>query len=373
MNDMSGKTVMFSVTTNGSGTHMIREIFVSMGFKHLGTNPMRLWPIFVKASADPNGTCHPLLVGKGKNLTNEEALRDLYGSWGYHPDADELHSEALAKQLFGEILCQKIPDQNLLITHDYIYIHGMKLDYDSSYLSWSQEESDQAFGLLVDSLAEAPLKAKYLTVVRHPLFLYQSVLERGGLVSDSRMGRILGFFRRVDGVKADDSLDRYFLKYEDLCSEPDRCVREITDWTFPDGDAGQKEAMWQKAHQIPQQRPAGAQPQDDGNIDLSQLAELATRYDYGLIEQTGSNFWARTKLARYFYDVGLVVKLISGSLTSSAALRHHKLTIPASMLLRVLRRVPGLSHRWNQIADSATDNLGTGVDAPEAWSTAGNP
>jgi hypothetical protein len=220
---------------------------------------------------------------------------------------------------------------------------------------------------LLESLERADLNTKYLVIIRHPLSLYLSTKERslGEEVHHVRMSEIAGFFHRVEDVRGNENLDHHFLKYEDLCNKPDQNVREITNWIFPNGNPGEVEALWEKAKKIPQGRPSKPIPRDAGDEDISALKELARQYDYEWEEQPGLWRDAKAKLARYIYDVRLVTQAMSGTLDSHAVVRHHIISPPGAIIIRLLNIFPFFSSRWQAVQDAERDNVGTGTADPE--------
>jgi len=248
---MYEKNVTFLATTHRGGTHLLREIFVRFGFKEVARNPLVFWPLYLRAVAHPLEDCPFGWSPNKEKMTNEKCLKALYSSWGYDPDSPDWLAEETAKKVFGEIISNRIEDSNLLISNMFEYNQPSPEGDDGSV--WTQSDSDQAFRLLSESLRATGVSAKYLAVIRHPLSLYMSTQERSPKKSEQqwRINQIAGFYRRVEDIQADDSLNHYLLRYEDLCNKPRHIIEELIHWTFPDIAKAQSEALLAKAHRLP--------------------------------------------------------------------------------------------------------------------------
>ena len=352
------KNVVFFIGTPGAGNTLIREMFTSLGFKEVLNDSLILWPCYLKAVSNPKEVLYTRAKFRPPGeLSNEEALRKVYANWGYHPDSSEVYSEDFARQVFRQIITERIKEGNLLLNSMFQYTQPLSWSADDgTTYSWSQAESDRAFGLLVESLDDPSIHMKYLGSVRHPLSLYLSMKERFGetMSHQERVDRINSYLKRIEDVRSDGRLNRYILKYEDLCGEPEHFVRELVNWAFPDVASDSRNAMVERVRRIPQ-RASRERPRARINGDLSPLRETAERLGYAWEEDLGLIGAVKGALGKYAFDMRIVAKVIAGNLDAASIIHQHPFSLPARATLRLMRSTPVLSSRLKRLRERYED------------------
>ena len=337
---MSIKNLIFVVSTNGTGNHLLAELLGSFGLKRINDNPAVFWLLYLKTLADPQGLCScPKISASQGRMTNEEALKKLYNSWGYQLKPSEMLSESIAKATFKEIICEKIRERDLVLMHAFEYIHALTVhDKQGNIYSWSQGESDNAFRLLIESLDDQSINIKYLCLIRHPLSIYLSMRERFGehMEHGERIKRIVGFFRRIENIKS-EGVDFLLIRYEDLCENTNYVLRGLVNWIFNNSENCQYAV--QDALLIPQKASKkNPSPKIEDDTDL--LKEIASRHGYPWKDNTSFLNIMNMQIETYIYDLGIITKALLGKLDSTTIITRHKFSIPARLLIWLVRHMP---------------------------------
>lgn len=343
------KTIVVVTTTNGSGNHLLAELFVVFGFKQISPNPMVFWPLYIKARREPQKICtNPGVLGSSyaekRPGKNRETFDKLCRSWGYSADSRDLMSVDEAVTLFREIVFDCIEDDRLVILHDFEYIHPLtSTNGGKGLFEWSQDEADDAFRLLLRSLNQPTSRLKFLCFLRRPSSIYHSMKERFSDQQDDeeRVARIVGYFDRIGEIRDREDLDRLVVKYEDLCTKPRECLEEVQGWLGLGEDRQAiadalliVQPLWEKILPAPE------------SSNGKTLAEIARRYGYDSEREALMSRPLMQYSRRVIHDLNLVKKAFAGNLRSSSAIFRHRFSLPARCIMGLTRLLPGLRNRW---------------------------
>ena len=351
------KNILFVISTNCTGNHLLEEVFVSLGFKRIHENPMVFWPVYQKAINHPEGICfnprikRHSLFGKD-DLTNKEVFKRLYESWGYNLKLSEIYSQETITNVFRQIISDKIREKNLMIMHNFEYIHPLKIEITPGIIyNWSQSESDSIFNYITQCFDKDSFNVKYLCLLRHPLSIYSSMRQRFKEIShENRINNIVGYFRRIENIQTNNKLNYFLLKYEDFCERPEYFLRKLLSWIFPNG----QEQDISKALGIIQ-RPSPKRPAVKmRNEDISQLENIAKKYAYISKEDVNFIFLLRTNIDKYMYDFKIIAKILSGNLNSPSVVYRHKFSFLGDKLIGLIKHTPFLRSRWRCLQEKHT-------------------
>ena len=111
-----------------------------------------------------------------------------------------------------------------------------------------------------------------------------------------RVERIVGYFRRIEQFRANERLDSFLLKYEDLCEKPAYFLKELSYWIFGKAD----EPSLRKAVSIVQKQ-SNKEPVGNIDEDISELKNISRKHGYSWRESSFLSL-AHMRVEKCLYD-----------------------------------------------------------------------